>query len=101
MIVSLFSLKLESHVAVRWLVTILGEPSHYPSFGPFGLHPLPPRMVSLWCLRLDHCTGYGRIFKLGTIAYRSVALFIDRVKKFRHPIFTRGRAQRLPRPQAD
>lgn len=101
LIVSLSLLKLESYVAVRSLVRILGDPSHYPSFVPFGLQPLPPRTVSLWCLRLDHSTGYGRIFKLGTITYRSVALSIDRVKESRHPIFTRGQAQRLPTPQAD
>ena len=101
LIVSLFLLKLESYVAVRSLVTILGEPSNYPSFVPFGLQPLLPRTASVGCLQLDHSTGYGRIFKLGTIAYSSVALSIDRVKKSRHPIFTRGRAQRLPTPQAD
>ena len=65
MIVSLSLLKLESYVAVRWLVIILGEPSHYPSFVPLGLQPLPPRMVSFWCPRLDHSTGYGRIFERG------------------------------------
>ena len=101
MIVSLFLLKLESYVAVRWLVIILGDPSHYPSFVRFGLQPTPPRMVSLWCPRLDHSTGYGRIFKLGTIACRSVAPFIDQVQKSRHLVSTRGRTQRLLRHQAD